>query len=35
MAHGDDDAGKVEAKNDGGRPPHEIEVGQLVFEWVE
>src|ERR1700732_4661774 len=35
MARGDDDAGKVEAKNDGGRSPHEIKVGQLVFEWVE
>src|ERR1700730_18506887 len=27
MARGDDDAGKVEAKNDGGRSPHEIKVG--------
>ena len=35
MARGDDDAGKVEAKNDGGRPSHEIKVRQLVFEWVE
>jgi hypothetical protein len=35
MARGGDDAGKVEAKNDRGRSPHEIKVGQLVFEWVE
>jgi hypothetical protein len=34
-ARGDDDARKIEAKNDGGRSPHEIKVGQLVFEWVE
>jgi hypothetical protein len=31
---GDAAAGKVEAKNDGGRSPHEIKFGQLVFEWV-
>src|SRR5258707_8315217 len=31
MARGDDDAGKVEAKNDGRRPPHEIKLGQLVL----
>src|SRR5271169_5294233 len=35
LACGDDDAGKIETKNDGGRPSHEIKVGQLVFEWVE
>src|SRR5712672_239129 len=35
LARGDDDAGKIETKNDGGRPSHEIELGQLVFEWVE
>jgi hypothetical protein len=35
MARGGDDAGKIEAKNDGGRSPHEIKFAQLVFEWVE
>src|SRR5258708_5934789 len=35
MARGNDDAGKVEAKNEGGGSPHEIEVRELVLKWVE
>src|SRR4051812_46311500 len=35
MAHGDHHASEVKTENDGGRPSHEIEVGQLILQRVE
>src|SRR5579872_4273423 len=35
MARGDDDAREVKTENDGGRPSHEIQVGQLIFQRVK
>ena len=35
MAHADHHASEVKTENDGGRPSHEIEVGQLILQWVE
>jgi hypothetical protein len=35
MAHADHHASEVKTENDGGRPPHEIEVGQLILQRVE
>jgi DNA-binding transcriptional LysR family regulator len=34
-ASGHDDAGQVEAEDDGGRPPKEVKVGELVLQRVE
>ena len=35
IAHGDHHASEVKPENDGGRPSHEIEVGQLILQRVE
>ena len=35
IAHGDHHASEVKTENDWGRPSHEIEVGQLILQWVE
>src|SRR5262249_41638988 len=35
VAHGDHHASEVKTENDGGRPSHEIEVGQLILQRVE
>src|SRR5271169_5358897 len=35
MAHGDHHTGDVKSENDGRRTSHEVQVGQLVLEWVE
>jgi len=34
-ACGHDDAGQVEAEDDGGRPPKEVKLGELVLQRVE
>ena len=34
-AFGHDDAGQVEAEDDGGRPPKEVKLGELVLQRVE
>jgi hypothetical protein len=35
VAHGDHHASEVKTENNGGRPSHEIEVGQLILQRVE
>jgi hypothetical protein len=35
MAHGDNHASEIKTENDGGRPSHEVEIGQLVLQRVE